>query len=322
MPKTSGTARHAAPASSMLGEIRAGLSRSPKELSPKYFYDHRGSELFERITQLIEYYPTRTEREILEAWMPERIPGLDVRTLVELGAGSGEKTRVILDTMLAANSPIVYVPIDVSAEFLKASASRLRVEYPGLKVLPVAADLLDPLVLPRELPGPHLFAFLGSTIGNFRPKKAAALLGRIRAVMGSDDFFLLGVDLRKDVAVLEAAYNDAEGVTAEFNRNILRVLNRALGADFDLDAFRHRAIYNAGAHRIEMYLDSTREQHVKIPGIGVVRFREGEPLRTEISCKYDRESVATLCSAAGLRLTEWKTDANAWFALALAERRS
>ncbi|NNG16110.1 MAG: L-histidine N(alpha)-methyltransferase [Gemmatimonadales bacterium] len=319
MPRISGPVPSAAP--SMLDEIRAGLSRSPKEIPPKYFYDHRGSELFERITELIEYYPTRTEREILEAWIPDRIPGLDVRALVELGAGSGEKTRVILDAMLAAHSPIVYVPIDVSAEFLKASAARLRVEYPGLKVLPIVADLADPLVLPRELPGPHLFAFLGSTIGNFRPKKAAALLGRIRAAMSSEDFFLLGVDLRKDVAVLEAAYNDAEGVTAEFNRNVLRVLNRTLGADFDLDAFRHRAVYHTGAHRIEMYLDSTREQNVTIPGIGVVRFRRDEPLRTEISCKYDRESVAALCSAAGLHLAEWKTDAKEWFALALAESR-
>jgi L-histidine N-alpha-methyltransferase len=303
----------------MVDEIRAGLSRSPKEVSPKYFYDHRGSELFERITELPEYYPTRTEREILEAWMPERIPSLNVRALVELGAGSGEKTRVILDAMLAAHSPIVYVPIDVSAEFLKASADRLRVEYPGLKVFPTVADLADPLVLPRGLPGPHLFAFLGSTIGNFRPEQAAALLRRIHAAMDRDDFFLLGVDLRKDVAVLEAAYNDAEGVTAEFNRNMLRVLNRTLGADFDLETFRHRAVYNAEAHRIEMYLVSTREQHVTIPGLDVVRFEEGEPLRTEISCKYDRESIASLFAAAGLRLAEWNTDANEWFALALAQ---
>ena len=303
----------------MVDEIRAGLSCSPKEVSPKYFYDHRGSELFERITELPEYYPTRTEREILEAWMPERIPGLNVRALVELGAGSGEKTRVILDSMLAAHSPIVYVPIDVSAEYLKASAGRLRVEYPGLKVLPTVADLADPIVLPRGLLGPHLFAFLGSTIGNFRPKKATALLRRIHAAMDRDDFFLLGVDLRKDVAVLEAAYNDAEGVTAEFNRNMLRVLNRMLGADFDLDAFRHRAVYNADAHRIEMYLVSTRDQNVTIPGIGVVRFRLDEPLRTEISCKHDRESIASLFAAADLRLAEWKTDANEWFALALAQ---
>ena len=303
----------------MVDEIWTGLSRSPKEVPPKYFYDHRGSQLFERITELPEYYLTRTEREILEAWMPERIPGLDVRTLVELGAGSGEKTRVILDAMLSAHSPIVYVPIDVSAEFLKASAGRLRVEYPGLKVLPTVADLADPLPLPRGLPGPRLFAFLGSTIGNFRPKKAAALLRRIHAALDRDDFFLLGVDLRKDVAVLEAAYNDAEGVTAEFNRNMLRVLNRTLGTDFDLDAFRHRAVYNRDAHRIEMYLVSTREQDVTIPGVGVVRFQQGEPLRTEISCKYDRESIASLFSEAGLRLTEWKTDANEWFALALAQ---
>jgi L-histidine N-alpha-methyltransferase len=306
----------------MADEIRAGLSRSPKEIPPKYFYDHRGSELFERITELPEYYPTRTEREILDAWMPELIPQLGVRTLVELGAGSGEKARVILDAMLADHAPIVYVPIDVSAEFLEASAARLRMEYSGLKVLPTVGDLADPLVVPTELPAPRLFAFLGSTIGNFRPKKATALLRRIHAAMDRGDYFLLGIDLRKDSSVLEAAYNDAEGVTAEFNRNVLRVLNRMLDADFDLEQFRHRAVYNAQAHRIEMYLDSLREQRVTIPGIGGIRFKQDEPLRTEISCKYDRESVAALLGAAGLRLTKWNTDAKEWFALALAEGSS
>jgi len=303
----------------MAEDVRVGLSRSPKEIPPKYFYDHRGSELFERITELPEYYLTRTEREILEAWMPEVIRGLGVHTLVELGAGSGEKARVIVDAMLAEHSPIVYVPIDVSAEFLKSSADRLRAEYSALKVLPTIADLTDPLVLPGQLPGPCLFAFLGSTIGNFRPKKATALLRRIHDAMDPGDWFLLGVDLRKDVQVLEAAYNDAEGVTAEFNRNVLRVLNRMLGADFDIDGFRHRAVYNTAVYRIEMYLDSTREQRVTIPGVGSFRFRRDEPLRTEISCKYDRTSIAEFLAGAGLRLTQWKTDANDWFALALAQ---
>ena len=306
----------------MAEEIRAGLARSPKEVPPKYFYDHRGSELFERITELPEYYPTRTEREILDAWMPELIPHLGIRTLVELGAGSGEKARVILDAMLADHSPVVYVPVDVSAEFLEASADRLRLEYSGLKVLPTVADLADSLVLPTALPSPHLFAFLGSTIGNFRPKKATGLLRRIHGAMNHGDYFLLGIDLRKDSGVLEAAYNDVEGVTAEFNRNVLRVLNRMLGADFDLEQFQHRAVYNANAHRIEMYLDSLRAQRVTIPGIGVVRFKQNEPLRTEISCKYDRDSIAALLEAAGLRLTKWKTDAKEWFALALAEGAS
>lgn len=299
----------------MLLEVAEGLSAPQKELPPKYFYDHRGSELFEEITRLPEYYPTRTERGILEAWMPSLVAGLGTRTLIELGAGSAEKSRVILDAMRAAGTAEVYVPIDVSATFLSRTAARLRREYPGLGVEPAVADIGEALNLPRRLPRPALFAFLGSTIGNFYPTAAVRLLRRVRAAMEPGDRFLMGADLRKDVARIEAAYNDTRGVTAEFNRNMLRVLNQELGADFDPGAFAHRAFYERTAHRIEMHLVSTRAQTVRIPGIGAVPFARGETLRTEISCKHDRASVAGLFQPAGLRIESWRTDPEELFAL-------
>jgi L-histidine N-alpha-methyltransferase len=299
----------------MLAEVSAGLAAPQKELPPKYFYDRRGSQLFEQITRLPEYYLTRTERTLLEAWMPTLIPQLGTRALVELGAGSAEKTRIILDAMRATGTAELYVPIDVSAAFLRATATQLRREYPGLQVTPAVADISEELAVPAELPSPALYAFLGSTIGNFYPPAAIRLLARVRAALRPGDRFLMGADLRKDVAVIEAAYNDPEGVTAEFNRNMLRVLNRELGADFDLDAFEHRAFYERESHRIEMHLVSRRRQWVHIPGVGAVRFAEGETLRTEISAKYDRESLTALFAAAGLALEAWRTDAAQQFAL-------
>ena len=299
----------------MLAEVAEGLAATQKELPPKYFYDHRGSELFEEITRLPEYYPTRTERGILEAWMPGLVAGLGTRTLIELGAGSAEKSRVILNAMRAAGTAEVYVPIDVSATFLSHTAVRLRREYPGLKVEPAVADIGEELNLPRRLPRPALFAFLGSTIGNFHPAEAIRLLRRVRAAMEPGDRVLMGADLRKDVARIERAYNDSRGVTAEFNRNMLRVLNHELGADFDPETFEHRAFYERQAHRIEMHLVSSRPQVVTIPGIGEVSFARGETLRTEISCKHDRDSVAALFRPAGLRVESWRTDPEGLFAL-------
>jgi len=299
----------------MLAEVSAGLSAPQKELPPKYFYDQRGSELFEEITRLPEYYPTRTERGLLESWMPELMPPLGTRTLVELGAGSAEKSRVILDAMRAGGLAELYVPIDVSATFLSQTAARLRCEYPGLLVEPAIADISEELRLPRWLPRPVLYAFLGSTIGNFYPPAAIRLLGRVRAAMAPGDRFLMGVDLRKSVARIEAAYNDRQGVTAEFNLNMLRVLNHELDADFDLHGFEHRAFYEPVAHRIEMHLVATRAQQVRIPGMAPVRFAKGETLRTEISCKHDRDSVAELFASAGLRIEAWRTDPASLFAL-------
>ncbi len=314
MPKTL-TARAARVDRRMAAEVAAGLASPQKELPPKYFYDHRGSLLFEAITRLPEYYLTRAERGLLESWMPRLIPTLGARTLVELGAGSAEKSRIILRAMRAAGTLERYVPIDVSAAFLDETADRLRREYPGLAVTPAVADIAEELNLPRDLAGPALFAFLGSTIGNFYPPAAIRLLTRVRGAMRPTDRFLMGADLRKDVHVIEAAYNDSQGVTAEFNRNMLRVLNHELGADFDPEAFQHRAFYEAEAHRIEMHLVATRAQVVDIPGIGVVRFAAGESIRTEISCKYDVHSLAALFAAGGLRLESWRADPGNRFAL-------
>ena len=299
----------------MLAEVVAGLSAPQKELSPKYFYDQRGSELFEEITRLEEYYPTRTERGLLEAWMPSLIRRLGSRSLIELGAGSAEKTRVILDAMRSAGTAELYVPIDVSATFLSQTAARLRREYPRLLVEPAIADISEELNLHRRMPHPALYAFLGGTIGNFYPPAAIRLLGRVRSAMEPGDRFLMGVDLRKDVARIEAAYNDAAGVTAAFNRNMLLVLNHELGADFDPSGFEHRAFYEREAHRIEMHLVARRPQLVTIPGIGAIPFEAGESLRTEISCKHDRESVAQLFEAAGLEIEAWRTDPESLFAL-------
>jgi L-histidine Nalpha-methyltransferase len=301
----------------MLAEVAEGLSAPQKELSPKYFYDHRGSELFEAITRLPEYYPTRTERALLTGWMPELMAQLGTRTLIELGAGNADKSRIILDAMRATGLGRVYVPIDVSATFLAQTAAQLRREYPGLQVEPAVADIAEELNLPRQLPRPALFAFLGSTIGNFYPPAAIRLLTRVRAAMAPGDRFLLGVDLRKDIARIEAAYNDSQGLTAEFNRNMLLVLNHELGADFDPDAFEHRAFYDRVSHRIEMHLVSLRPQVAHVPGLEPVRFAAGESIRTEISTKYDRDSVAALFDAAGLTIEAWPRDPETPFGLVL-----
>jgi L-histidine Nalpha-methyltransferase len=304
----------------MVAEVAAGLAAPQKELPPKYFYDHRGSELFEEITRLPEYYPTRTERRLLQTWMPKVIPQLGTRTLIELGAGSAEKSRIILSAMRVAGESGVYVPIDVSASFLDQTASRLRHEYPGLVVEPVVADIADDFSPPRDLQHPALYAFLGGTIGNFYPPAAIRLLARVRSAMQAEDRFLMGVDLRKDIRRIEAAYNDSAGVTAAFNRNMLLVLNHELGSDFDPERFTHRAFYEPVMHRIEMHLVSSVDQEVRVPGVGRVPFRQGESIRTEISCKHDRPSVEELFAAAGLKIESWLTDPEALFALVIGAR--
>ncbi|HET7232116.1 MAG TPA: L-histidine N(alpha)-methyltransferase [Longimicrobium sp.] len=305
-------------AAGMLAEIRDGMARAQKELPPKYFYDERGSELFERITRLPEYYLTRTEAALLKAWMPDWIWQIQPRTVVELGAGSGEKTRTILSAVRDAVGFAAYVPVDVSAEFLEATAIRLSGDYPTLDVVPVVADMTADFELPPELPHPVLHAFLGSTIGNFTPEQAVPLLGRVRRRMHGGDAFLMGVDLRKDPAVIEAAYNDAAGVTAEFNRNMLRVVNTLAGADFNVDAYQHRAFYNRELHRIEMHLVPSTPQTVTIPGVGEIRIEAGESIRTEISCKHDRASIDAILGAAGMAVTRWETDEAGLFAILTA----
>ncbi len=291
----------------MRAEVQAGLAARPRIIPPKFFYDERGSELFEEITRLPEYYPTRVERDLLRsdvaAWLRSHVP----RSLIELGAGSAEKTRILLEAMLesARTGPVVYAPVDVSAEFLHASAERLSAEYPRLTVTPIVADLTDPFPLPADLPGPLVVAFLGSTIGNFGRADAAALLAHAAGKLDADDRLLLGVDLRKDPALLHAAYNDAAGVTAQFNLNVLHVLNRELGADFDVDAFRHHAFYDEVNGRIEMHLIAERAHRVTIPGIEPIELDAGESILTEISRKYDRAEVEATLREAGLRIEEW-----------------
>ena len=300
----------------LLRDVARGLAMPQKELDPKYFYDDRGSALFERITELPEYYLTRSERKLLESEIRGVVEHLRPRSLVELGAGSASKTRIILDAMMDVESDAQYVPVDVSRDFLEESARRLRDVYPSLEVTTAIGDFSRDITLP-PLEQPTLFAFLGSTIGNFEDDAAVAILSTIAAQMRPGDRFLLGADLRKDVSTIEAAYNDDAGVTAEFNLNVLRVLNRELGADFDLSSFRHRAIYDRELHRIEMHLDSTRGQTVNIPEIGEVSIAEGESIRTELSSKYDRRAISILFRRAGLCLDDWITDEDGIFALAI-----
>lgn len=300
----------------MLSDVADGLGREQKELSPKYFYDERGSELFEEITLLPEYYPTEAERNLLRDIAPALIEELAPATLIELGAGSASKTRVILDAMSAAGTGRAYLPIDVSADFLTDVAEQLKSEYPALEIQPVVADITADYTLPART-SPTLFAFLGSTLGNFGREEAVSILSHLSRQMLAQDSFLLGVDLRKEISTLEAAYNDSRGVTAEFNLNVLRVLNTELGADFDPGTFRHRAFYDAQHQRIEMHLHSLRNQTVSIPGIGDVIFAEGESIRTEVSYKYDRESIAELFQSAGLVLHRWMPDRGDRFALFL-----
>jgi L-histidine N-alpha-methyltransferase len=289
-----------------------------RELPPKYFYDHRGSQLFEAITRLPEYYLTRTERLLLSTLMPEWMDILRPGALVELGAGNADKTRTILDAMRAARDEVVYVPVDVSAAFLDETAQNLRREYPDLRVEPVVTDFATGVRLPRGLPRPILYAFLGSTIGNLEDSEAAELLTRLRHGMSPEDRLLLGADLVKDVAVIEAAYNDSKGVTAEFNRNMLRVLNHELGANFDSTAFAHRAFFSERAGRIEMHLVALADQVVTIPGVARFTVPAGDSIRTEISNKYTPRRLTRILAAAGLRPVTWETDDAGGYALLLA----
>ena len=295
-------------------EVWDGLGRPQKELSPKYFYDARGAALFDEITRLPEYYLTRAERALLERWAPASMARLSPRSLVELGAGAADKTRILLDGLPARGA--VYVPVDISAAYLDEVARTVSAAYPHVRVLPHASDIGRHIATPDGLPRPALYAFLGSTIGNFEPDAAAALLTRVAHAMRPGDAFVLGADLRKEQSVVELAYNDPRGVTAEFNRNILRVVNREAGTNFDVDAFDHLAYYAPVEQRIEMHLVARTAQQIDVPGFGSVAIASGESIRTEISCKYDRARIDELFEAAGLLLAEWTTDAQSYYALA------
>ncbi|MBV1946732.1 L-histidine N(alpha)-methyltransferase [Streptomyces sp. BV129] len=299
-------------------DVLDGLSADPKTLPPKWFYDARGSELFERITELPEYYPTRAEREILENRSDEIAAAGGARTLIELGSGSSRKTRHLID---AHGSLEAYIPVDVSESALVQAGQALTAERPGLTVHALIADFTAPMTLP-ETPGPRLVAFLGGTIGNLLPAERSGFLATVRSLLAPGDALLLGTDLVKDEAVLVRAYDDASGVTAAFNKNVLSVVDRELGADFDPDAFDHVARWDPEREWIEMRLRSRTAQTVKVPALGlVVDFAAGEELRTEVSAKFRREGVAAELDKAGLELTHWWTDSEDRFALSLSVAR-
>ncbi|MET7309058.1 MULTISPECIES: L-histidine N(alpha)-methyltransferase [unclassified Streptomyces] len=296
-------------------DVLHGLTRHPKTLPPKWFYDAHGSELFEEITRLPEYYPTRAEREILVARAPEIAAVSGAKTLMELGSGSSEKTRHLLDALPGLHS---YVPVDVSESALRGAAEALLVERPDLSVHALIADFTGELVLP-DTPGPRLVAFLGGTIGNLLPDERAVFLKSVRSLLSPGDALLLGTDLVKGEEVLVAAYDDAAGVTAAFNKNVLTVVDRELGADFDPADFDHVALWDRRQEWIEMRLRARRALTVKIPGLDlVVPFEAGEDMRTEVSAKFRKEGIRGELATAGLRLTQWWTDSADRFALSLA----
>jgi dimethylhistidine N-methyltransferase len=291
-----------------LADVLDGLAASPKTLPCKYFYDARGSALFDRICALPEYYPTRTELAILHRHAGAMAAAIGPRAiLVEYGSGSSTKTRLLLDQLA---KPAAYVPVDISREHLLASAEALAAHYPGLRVIPVCADFTAPFALP-EVPGAERVVgyFPGSTIGNFGPAEARKFLADVAEQCGPGGALLIGVDLQKPRAVLEPAYDDARGVTAEFNRNLLRRANRELGADFDLAAFDHRAFWNAACGRVEMHLVSRRDQVVRVGG-RAIPFAKGETIHTENSHKYELAGFAAIAAAAGFEVERvWTDDA-------------
>jgi L-histidine N-alpha-methyltransferase len=314
-------------AASLRKDALAGLTAVPKSLPPKWFYDAQGSALFEKITELPEYYPTRAERSILQAVAPDIAARTGAAVLAELGSGSSDKTRLLLSALREAGTLRAYVPVDVSESALVQAGDALAAEYPGLAVHAIVADFGVDLGLAGDgssangdgTAGPRLVAFLGSTIGNMEPAERASFLRRVRARLRPGDTFLLGTDLVKDPAVLVAAYDDAAGVTAAFNRNVLSVLNAELGADFDLDAFEHVALWDAQNEWIEMRLRSTAAQPVRVRDLGLtVEFADGEEMRTEISAKFRRDGVRAELAAAGLAMRDWWTDANGQFGLSLS----
>jgi L-histidine N-alpha-methyltransferase len=304
-------------------DVLDGLTRPFKELPPKHFYDARGSELFERICELPEYYPTRTEREILERRAAEIVERTGASELVELGSGSADKARILLDAMSQAGTLRRYVPLDVSESALADAAQQLVAEYDGLLVDGVIGDFERHLdSVPDAGSGPRIVALLGGTIGNFPPGTRRRLLREIGKLLEPDDRLLLGTDLVKEPEVIEAAYDDSEGITAEFNRNVLHVINRELDADFSPEAFEHIAFFDRRNEWIEMRLRALRAQSVLIADLGLrVEFAAGEELRTEISAKFTRSRIERDLQAAGLALERWYTDPQQLFALSLAARR-
>ncbi|MFN8643875.1 MAG: L-histidine N(alpha)-methyltransferase [Candidatus Binatia bacterium] len=301
----------------LAGDVRRGLAGRPKRLPPKYFYDDRGSQLFDVICDLPEYYLTRTEHALLRRVAGDVMAAVRPSHLVELGSGASRKTRVLLDELQRTQPRPVYVPIDVSGGMLRQSAVALRAAYPRLRVHALEADFEDGLP-PLPDGRRRLVAYLGSSIGNFEPPADRQLLRRIAARLQPGDGLLLGADLVKASATLESAYDDAAGVTAEFNRNILHVLNRELGADFRPERFEHLAFFNAAAAQVEMHLRAREAHAVSIAALGlVVEFAAGETIHTESSRKFTRASIEALLANGGFRLERWDESPDAAFALAL-----
>jgi L-histidine N-alpha-methyltransferase len=302
-------------------DVRTGLTSSPKMLPPKYFYDARGSELFDQITHLPEYYPTRAETAILQQHAGEIAELSKCESLVELGSGTSAKTRLLLNALAETGTLREFVPFDVDPAVLSEAGVALAAEYPDVRIAPFVGDFEHDLdAIP--LNGRVMLAFLGSTIGNLEPPTRAAFLHRVSEALGPDDTFLVGTDLVKDTGRLKRAYDDSAGVTAEFNRNILVVINRELDADFDIDAFEHVARWDAEHEWIEMRLRSRRDQDVTIGDLGLpVSFRQDEEMRTEISAKFRREGIEEELGAAGLHVIQFWTDPDGDFGLSLAQRR-
>jgi L-histidine Nalpha-methyltransferase len=306
-------------------DVRAGLTSVQKTIPPRYFYDDLGSSLFDAICNLPEYYPTRTETEVLRRYAREIAAASGgVNRVVELGSGSARKTRLLLDEIVRLNPNVEYVPVDIDPHVLENSGRELLAEYPSLTVNAVCSDFARPSRALADMigEGKTLVLFLGSTIGNYTPREASAMLRDVRRLLRPDDSFLLGTDLRKPVSVVETAYNDALGVTAAFNLNLLPRINRQLGGRFDLRNFGHRAFYDAGQGRIEMHIVSLREQSVPIDALSLeVAFSESETIHTENSYKYDDETLGQIASEGGFEVAERWTDSRGWFADVLLRPR-
>ncbi len=299
-------------------DVSEGLLKTPKSLPPKWFYDAVGSELFDQITRLPEYYPTCAEAQILRARSAEIACASEADTVVELGSGTSEKTRMLLNALRARGSLRRYVPFDVDAGMLSAAATAIAHDYPSIEIEAICGDFEEHLA---EIPaiGRRLFVFLGSTIGNLTPGPRADFLATLAMVLRPGDTLLLGTDLVKDTRRLVRAYDDDAGVTARFNRNVLAVINRELDADFDLGAYQHVARWNAGEQRIEMWLQAERHQRVRLGALElIVEFAAGEAMLTEVSCKFRTDGVAAELAGAGLRRTRWWTDDAGDFGLSLA----
>lgn len=304
--------------SGVAADVRAGLTKPFKEISPRYFYDDHGSQLFERITELPEYYPTRCERQILVDRSPEIAAAANASTLIELGSGSAAKSRVLLDAMRDAGTLHAYCPVDISEEITRDTAERIASEYPGIEVKGLVCDFEHDL---ERVPvgGPRLIALLGGTIGNLPPQQRSGFLRRIANLLDPDDRFLLGIDLIKDPATLVAAYDDSQGVTAEFNRNSLKVLNDRFDGNFDPEAFEHVALWDSENLWIEMRLRSLLEQQVRLDSLDLdLHFAQGEEMRTEISTKFARDGLEAIFAEAELELTDWFTSDGDEYAIALA----